>query len=107
MLFSSVPPFHPLYLDLWVLYAVGWAALVMGVFAFAHAVTQRAEAFTAAERMTKPAWLGITGGGAFVLMVFTLNGAGGIFWLAGVVAVMVYLVDVRPKLIEIQRGPRW
>jgi hypothetical protein len=106
-LFTRFPPVDLLFLDLWVLYALGWAALVMGVFAFAHAVTQRADAFTAAERLTKPAWLGITGGGAFVLMVFTLNGAGGIFWLAGVVAVMVYLVDVRPKLIEIQRGPRW
>ena len=107
MLFSRVPPFNPLYLDAWILYAVGWAALVMGVYAFAHAVTQRAEAFTAAERLTKPAWLGITGGGAFVLMVFQLSSPGGMFWLAGVVAVMVYVVDVRPKLIEIQRGPRW
>ncbi|NUT98219.1 MAG: DUF2516 family protein, partial [Saccharothrix sp.] len=27
--------------------------------------------------------------------------------LAGLVAVIVYLVDVRPRLIEVQRGPRW
>jgi hypothetical protein len=29
------------------------------------------------------------------------------FWLAGLVAVTVYVVDVRPRLIEVQRGPRW
>jgi hypothetical protein len=26
------------------------------------------------------------------------------FWIAGLVAVLVYIVDVRPKLIEVQRG---
>ncbi|WP_281386463.1 DUF2516 family protein [Saccharothrix violaceirubra] len=92
---------------MWVLLILQSVALVMGLFAFGHALTQRAEAFQAAERMTKPAWLGITGGGTFALILFELLGAGSIFWVAGFVAVSVYLVDVRPRLIEIQRGPRW
>ncbi|GAA1345534.1 DUF2516 family protein [Saccharothrix algeriensis] len=94
-------------LDEWILFLAYCVGLIMGVFAFAHALSQRADAYTAAERLTKPAWLGITGGGAFALLLFSLSGPGGMFWLAGLVAVTVYLVDVRPRLIEVQRGPRW
>nr|WP_229795834.1 DUF2516 family protein [Saccharothrix coeruleofusca] len=101
------PPLSLEYLDFWVLFFVHYAGLFTGVFAFAHALSQRADAYTAAERLTKPAWLGITGGGTFALLLFHLYGAGGMFWLAGLVAVTVYIVDVRPRLIEVQRGPRW
>jgi hypothetical protein len=80
---------------------------VVGLFAFFHALAQRVDAYTAAERMTKPAWLGITGGGAAAILLFQPFSFGSIFWLAGLVAVLVYMVDVRPKLIEVQRGPRW
>ena len=52
-------------------------------------------------------WLGITGGGLAAMLLFSPGGVGSIFWLAGLVAVLVYMVDVRPKLIEVQRGPRW
>ncbi|WP_281275498.1 DUF2516 family protein [Saccharothrix australiensis] len=96
-----------LYLDVWVMFLAYYAGLIAGVFAFVHALSQRADAYTAAERLTKPAWLGITGGGTFALLLFSLSGPGAMFWLAGLVAVMVYLVDVRPRLIEVQRGPRW
>ncbi|WP_281391552.1 DUF2516 family protein [Saccharothrix tamanrassetensis] len=96
-----------LYLDVWVMFLAYYVGLILGVFAFAHAVSQRADAYTAAERLTKPAWLGITGGGTFALLLFSLNGPGAMFWLAGLVAVLVYVVDVRPRLIEVQRGPRW
>ncbi|MFD7652978.1 DUF2516 family protein [Actinosynnema sp. NPDC059797] len=96
-----------MYLDLWVMFVAYYAALGMGVFAFAHALSQRADAYQAADRMTKPAWLGITGGGTFALLLFSPFSAGAMFWLAGLVAVTVYVVDVRPRLIEVQRGPRW
>jgi hypothetical protein len=101
------PPANVLYLDLWILFAINWVALFAGVFAFVHALMQRADAYTAAERLTKPAWLGITGGGAVALLLFGPGGVGMMFWIVGLVAVLVYLVDVRPKLIEVQRGPRW
>lgn len=103
----TVPPVSLLYLDAWVLFILAWVFAIVGVFAFVHALTQRADAYTAAERLTKPAWLGITGGGAFALLLFYPGNFGMMFWLAGVVAVLVYLFDVRPKLIEVQRGPRW
>lgn len=90
----------------WIVLIIDWAMLPVGIFAFVHALTQRADAYAAANRMTKPIWMGITGGGTVALLLFDFHGPGMIFWLAAVVAVFVYLVDVRPKLIEVQRGGR-
>jgi len=79
----------------------------VGLFAFFHALLQRPDAYTAIDRMTKPAWLGITAGGTLALVLFGLSGIGWILWIGGLVAALVYIVDVRPRLIEVQRGNRW
>lgn len=92
-------------LDGWILGVIWYAGMPVGLFAFVHALTQRSDAFTAADKLTKPAWLGITGAGLVVLVLFP--GPMTIFWIAGLVAVLVYLVDVRPRVVEIQRGPHW
>ncbi|ONI73178.1 hypothetical protein ALI144C_45430 [Actinosynnema sp. ALI-1.44] len=86
---------------------IDWAAIPVAVFAFVHALLQRADAFTAIDRMTKPAWLGVTGGGAAAVALFRFYDFTMMFWIAGLVAVLVYIVDVRPRLIEVQRGNRW
>jgi hypothetical protein len=87
---------------------ISWAGALAGLFAFVHALLQRADAYSAADRKTKPVWLAITGGSTVAMTLFSFSGAGTIFWLAGLVAVLVYLVDVRPKLIEVQRrGKNW
>jgi len=88
----------------WILVVIHWAGALAGLFAFIHALLQRSDAYSAADRKTKPVWAGITGGGTAVMALFPFYSAGMIFWLAGLVAVLVYLVDVRPKLIEVQRG---
>ncbi|MGV8873573.1 MAG: DUF2516 family protein [Rhodococcus sp. (in: high G+C Gram-positive bacteria)] len=73
-------------------------------FAIFHALRQRADAFPAAGKLTKNAWLGILAVG----LLLTLVGPAVImFWIIGIVAIAVYLVDVRPKIDSIQRGPRW
>ncbi len=92
-------------LDNYILTALWWLGMPVGAYAFIHALLQRADAFTAVEKLTKPAWLGITGVGLAVLIVF--RGPYTLFWLVGLIAVLVYLVDVRPRVIEVQRGPRW
>ncbi|GAA1205987.1 DUF2516 family protein [Prauserella alba] len=92
------------YLAYWIVFAIDWAGTLVGLVAFVHALTQRSDAYTAADRHTKPMWLGITGGATLAMLLFNFYGAGLIFWLAGIVAALVYLVDVRPKLIEVQRG---
>ncbi len=86
---------------------IDWAAVPVGVFAFIHALLQRPDAYAAADRLTKPAWLGITAGATIALLLFSFASNGWIFWMAGLVAALVYIVDVRPKLGEVQRGPRW
>lgn len=83
---------------------IDWAGVLVGLVAFVHAVMQRSDAYTAADRLTKPAWLAITAGSTAAMLLFQFYGAGMIFWLAALVASLVYLVDVRPKLIEVQRG---
>jgi energy-converting hydrogenase Eha subunit G len=90
-----------------ILWVIKWIGAVVGVYAFIHALMQRPDAYTAIERMTKPAWLGITAGGTVALLLFGLSGIGWMFWIAGLVAALVYIVDVRPRLIEVQRGNRW
>lgn len=92
---------------LWILWIIKWLAVPVGVYAFIHALMQRPDAYTAIDRMTKPAWLGITAAGTVALLLFDAAGIGLMFWIAGLVAVLVYIVDVRPRLIEVQRGNRW
>jgi hypothetical protein len=76
------------------------AALLTAVYSFVHAAMQRPDAYTAAEKLTKPVWLLILGAAA----VLTFIGIFGIVIAA--CAAGVYLVDVRPKLLEIQGKSR-
>jgi hypothetical protein len=94
-------------LDYKVLQTLYWLALLVGLFAFIHAARQRADAYTATDKLTKPAWLGITGGGTVALLLFRPWTSLLMLWLIGLVAVLVYLVDVKPAVTEVQRGPRW
>lgn len=86
----------------WTLIIVGYPAVLVAVYAFVHALMQRADAFTAVDKLTKPAWLGITGGAVVVLLLFRTPDT--LFWIAGLVASLVYIVDVRPKVTGVQRG---
>ena len=94
-------------LDFWILRLIWVVAIPVGLYAFVHALLQRADAFTAADKLSKPAWLGITGVSLLALVLFPFGGPGTILWLAALVAVLVYIVDVRPRVTEVQRGPRW
>jgi len=84
-----------------IMLAVTVVLLAVKAFAFVTALTFPAEAFTAADKLTKPAWLAILGIG----LVFQLLGGGviGIFNLIFTVAAFVYLVDVRPALRSVTR----
>ncbi len=96
-------------LDDWVLWALWLLAIPVGAYAFIHALMQRADAFTAVDKLTKPAWLGITGASLLVLIVFQgPRSSGTLFWLAALVAVLVYIVDVKPAVVGVQGGgQRW
>ncbi len=81
------------------------AIVVVQGWALIDCVMRPTKAFEAAGKLTKPAWLAIT---AIALVVGLLFGPLGILGLAGIVASIVYLVDVRPAVRQIQGGgDRW
>jgi hypothetical protein len=84
-----------------VLFVITIAVLIMTVYAFVHAAIQRPDAYTAAEKLTKPVWLIILGVAALLAFVLGITGTA-----IAAVASGVYLVDVRPKLLEIQGKSR-
>jgi len=91
----------------WIL-TVGGA--IIGVFAAVDAASRRSDAFAAADKQTKGTWAGITVACAVVLGLAFFGGAflpQGLLWLAGLTGSLVYLLDVRPRLREVQRGGRW
>ncbi len=77
--------------------------LAVGLFlvtawALIDCMTRPAEAFRAADRLTKRAWLAITAAAAVAgVFAYPL----GILGLAAIVAALVYLLDVRPRIIEV------
>ena len=85
-----------------VLVVLSWAVLAVTVSAFVHAAMQRPDAYTAADKLTKPVWLVILGVSALLTLV--LGGTLGAVIAA--VAAGVYLVDVRPRLLEVQGKSR-
>ncbi|WP_067717015.1 DUF2516 family protein [Nocardia yamanashiensis] len=87
-----------------ILWVLQLGAIAMTVFALVHAIRQRPDAFTAVDKLTKPVWIAILAVALVFLFFMPLIG---ILGIAAVVATGVYLADVRPKVDEIQRGPRW
>lgn len=76
-----------------------WAALVFGVVALVHAIRQRSDAFPAVDRLTKPVWLGII---VVATIVLVLTGPISLLGIIGIVAIGIYMADVRPKVDAIQ-----
>ena len=89
--------------------AVYWACLILGAVALIDATRHRADAYPAADRKTKKFWIVLLGGGAAAQLLFPALGGGilSILGLAGIVAAIVYLVDVRRRVIGASRGSRW
>lgn len=85
----------------YVLFALQIAVLVAVVYAFVHAAMQRPDAYPAADKLTKPVWLVILGVAGLLVLVLSIMGTA-----IGAVAAGIYLVDVRPKLLEIQGKSR-
>ncbi|MFJ8040614.1 DUF2516 family protein [Kitasatospora sp. NPDC096147] len=79
------------------------AIIAFKVFAFGDAVTRREDAYRAADKKTKPFWLAVTGAS---LALDLLLGAS-VFsplTLIGLVASIVYTVDVRPAIKQLTDG---
>lgn len=82
-----------------VVFWLSLAMLALEIWALVDAVIRPTNAYVAADKLTKPAWLVILGlalACSLVLPFFILR-------IAAVVAASVYLVDVRPALSSVTR----
>ncbi|WP_185994021.1 DUF2516 family protein [Streptomyces sp. NBC_01525] len=77
---------------------LGWAQLALGVYAavmLIDAAVRRDDAYRAADKQTKPMWLIFLALATLLLFVMPLMS---FLPIIGVIAVIVYTVDVRPAL---------
>jgi asparagine N-glycosylation enzyme membrane subunit Stt3 len=84
-----------------ILTAVTLIIFAVQAFAFIDAVSHRPEAYPAADKMTKTAWLIILGVALAAHMIFWsplsfLN-------IIGTIAALVYVLDVRPAIRALTR----
>jgi len=89
-----------------VLNPLWWLAMAMvgfKLFAFVDAATRREDAYRAVDKKTKQFWLIVLG---LALGLDLLLGASvfGILALVGLVAAIVYVVDVRPAIKQLTDG---
>ena len=79
------------------------ALLICAVWAFASCLRSRPDAFPAIGRRSKGLWAVLTGLSAVYALGGVLSDAApiGIFAIAAVVITAVYLLDLRPKILEI------
>ncbi|MER6200842.1 DUF2516 family protein [Streptomyces sp. NPDC001586] len=88
--------------DRGVLPLFGYAMLLLAVAAFVMALLAREDAYRAADKQTKTFWLVILG---ITVLVDALLGM--LFLqIAGLVATIVFFVDVRPALKQVSGGGR-
>jgi Protein of unknown function (DUF2516) len=80
--------------------------LIVGLsgFAFIDCLRRPAQAFPAIGRQTKVLWLILTG--LSTLANLAIGDPLSLFGIAGAVIALVYLFDVRPRIIEILNN-RW
>lgn len=89
-------------LYLWTDRVLFWGLIALWVWAFVDCAGRKAATFPAANRMTKPAWLAITGFSALIGIL--VQQPTHIISLIAVIASAVYLADVRPAVREISGG---
>ena len=87
--------------EMTVMMVVELALIVVKLVAFISSLTYSAEAYNAANKLTKAAWTIILGLGLVAQVVF--GGPLGLVNLAFTIAAFVYLADVRPALASLTR----
>jgi hypothetical protein len=80
---------------------ISLVTFVAQAFAFVDALTHRPDAYVAGDKMTKQAWCIILGLAVVAHMIFWDPIS--LFNIAGIIATLVYLLDVRPTLRQLTR----
>jgi len=86
-----------------ILWALTVVAGVAAVVCLIHAAIQRSDAFPAVDRQSKVIWVSILAAATLFIWFFQ---APSLLYIVGVVAMLVYLVDVRKRVDDIQ-GKSW
>lgn len=88
-----------------VLTVVGLAQLFALIFCLSHAIRVRADAFVAAGKQSKKFWCALLG--ISLILRLTIADPLDLFGVIASIAAIVYIVDVRPSINDVLRGPRW
>ncbi|MCQ4210321.1 MULTISPECIES: DUF2516 family protein [Streptomyces] len=83
------------------MWLLSMALIVFSGFAFIDAAIRREDAYRAADKKTKPFWLIILGIAFVVNLLFPILS---FLPIIGLVATIVYMVDVRPAVRQITGG---
>jgi hypothetical protein len=86
-----------------VMFWLSVAVFLLKAAAFVDAVIRPPQAYVAADKQTKPFWLIILGITAFADLI-GFGGVLGIISIIGVIAALVYFIDVRPALKQVGGG---
>lgn len=84
--------------------AITAAAMITEIVAFFHCVTQRADAFAAINTLSKGLWLALLGGSILLSLLTSFNPAASFIGAIGLIAALVYLLDIRPALRDAVNG---
>ncbi|KOU68988.1 membrane protein [Streptomyces sp. MMG1533] len=85
------------------MWLLSMALIVFSGFALIDAATRREDGYRAADKKTKPFWLIILGIAFVVNLLFPILS---FLPIIGLVATIVYMVDVRPALRSLPGGGR-
>lgn len=88
-----------------VLLVIGLAQLAGLLFALVHAVRVRGDAFAAAGKQSKVFWASLLA--VSLVLRLTISSPLDLFGVIASIAAIVYIVDVRPSINDVLRGPRW
>jgi len=79
--------------------------VLLGVkgYAFVNSVLWPSEAFTAADKLTKPTWVAILALGLAAQLPLLGGPVIGMINIAATIAALVYVVDVRPAVAAVSR----
>lgn len=89
--------------EAWINLGVAYGLLIIKIIALVSALVFSAEAYNAADKLTKATWAAILGAAVVLQFALWVGIDFSIINLAGTVAACVYLADVRPALSGLRR----
>lgn len=88
-----------------VLTVISLAQLGALLFSLSHAIRVRSDAFAAAAKQSKMFWVSLLA--VSLILRLTISSPLDLFGVIASIAAIVYIVDVRPAINDVLRGPRW